>query len=501
MNKFTKKAMAVNVAVMMVVALLSGFISFSYITSTSDLVSTSAQDNACKTFVAAQGSTTGSLLIFLADLKLKCKTEKLEIKGETEDKIFTNVANSMDKCWNRYGKGEHDFLGSFGTEGNWCFACAKLTFEDETKDYSYTNSFIPWTKENGKKLSNGTKLTYHDILNLKYYNGDEQLLVNLSQGISEIDSLIQDGDPSLTSLVVSMSEKNLELINLAQKRIISDEEMYVVYRYDRIPKEMLEIIGDIAIGFTAGIVLESVLFWGVGALITVATLGTAGPVVVAVGAYKTGQKFNKAQKTKKAYGIAEKLISSTGKAIKLSQKSKTLKIIGNFDGTLKSTILVGNKLNKIDPKFADEFIELSSKLSSMGITHIDDIPKMIAKNEKAFDNLQEITLKAIDSGLIKNKGITKVVNIQQKQLTEINDLKDLKSDLEKIKSLKDLSDKNKAGAIEQTTSAIRNLFRLGGGLIGATGAAAYNSNNIQYVDLLNKEQYYRLCGTEPIITK
>jgi hypothetical protein len=499
MNNFAKKAMAVNILVMMVIALLSGFITFNYISSTSDLVSTTAEDSACKTFIAAEGSNIGSLFIFLSDLRLKCKKEEIEIKGEVEKEIFTNVANSMSKCWDRYGKGEYDFLGNFGTEGNWCFACAKLAFEDETKNYDYTSEFIPWTKTNLLKLGNGSKISYHDYLNLKYYNGDEQLLIDISSGINDINNLISDGDPTLTSLVVSMSEKNTELINLAQKRIDTSDNMYVVYRYDRIPKGDLEILGDVALGFVAGFVLEEVLFWGVGALLTVGTFGAAGPVVVAVGVYKTGKKVKQGEKTEKAYSLAQKLVSSTSTAIKTSQKSKVLKTIGIYDGSIKSALKISSKLEKISPDFSKYYLDIGKKLENLGVTNIDKIDDLKSLENSKLGEIEQLR-KLVISGKINPNDFKSIDNVQS-HLTKINDLDKLKIELSSVGDLTKLGTAEKASYVEKTFTYTRNLFRFGAGVIGATTAVAYNSNNVQYVDLLNKEQYYRLCGTEPIISK
>ena len=53
----------------------------------------------------------------------------------------------------------------------------------------------------------------------------------------------------------------------------------------------------------------------------------------------------------------------------------------------------------------------------------------------------------------------------------------------------------------KATSHMTKLLVVGGagGLIGAGAGIINNENNQQYVDVLTREQYYRLCGTQRAI--
>ena len=485
---------------MMVITLLSGFITANYIFTTSDLVTSSSDDLSCKSLISAKGNTVGSLLLFLSDVQLKCKKEEIILDGNSEVEDLSKIATTMSKCWDRYGSGELDFLGNFGTEGNWCFACAKLSFEDETKFYDYSETIIPYLKKGELKLSNGSKVSYHDYLNLKYFDGDQETLIDIDSGISEIENLIENGDPTLTSLVVSMSEKNSELRDLAQKYVSGEEESFVVYRYNRIPKETLDVILDVSGGFAAGIAMESVLFWGAGAVVTIATGGLAGPVVAAVGTYKAGKNYKKAEKLEKAYTLAENLISSSSDVIKYSKKSKILNTIGNFDGSMVSAFKVANKLKKVSPKFADYYLDIGKKLENLGIDNINKIDDVIKSNNLDLGKIEQLKRSIINGKLIDELELSKLGSVQS-HLTKIKDLETAKKELSIVGDLTKLSKAEQISTRDKLFKYARNTLKLGAGLLGASTASAYNSNNVQYVDILNKEQYYRLCGTEPIITK
>ncbi len=500
MKNFTKKATAINIAVMVVISLLSGFIVSDFVFTSSEVVTSTSDDLACKTFINSQDNAASSLIIFLTNLKLKCKTEKIGLDGDTEKEDLTKLANTMAKCWDRYGSGELDFLGKFGTEGNWCFTCAELTFDDKTKYYDYTQTIVPWLKKNDIKLANGSESSYYDYLNLNYFNGNDQTLSTIESGISEIEGYIEDGDPTLTSLVTSMSEKNLELIDLAQKSIDGNQNNFIVYRYNRIPKETYDIVVDVAIGFTAGFVLESILFWGVGAIITVGTLGTAGPVVAAVGTYRTGKSYKKSQRLEKAYLAAQKLIASTKDTIKFSKPSKVLNTINKFDGNIKSAYKIGDKLNKIDPDFAQFYLKVGKTLESLGIKNVKDIQGLIDSKNLNLGKIVELERLIITGKKIDVSKFDELGDIQS-NLNTIKQLTDLQSELKTADKLTDLSKAGDLATVDKIFKYSRLMLKLSSGLIGGSIAGTYNSNNVQYVDILNKEQYYRLCGTEPIITK
>lgn len=502
--KKNKKAMATVAVIGIVISLLSMYLISDFIFSTSELTSTTAQDQACQASILAKDSTLGGIATFFTSIQSSCKTEDYEIENSNSEDQFKQIATSMAKCWNRYGNGEYDFLSSFGTEGNWCFSCAKLSFEEKGPVYNYANDFVPYTQQTEFTLSNGTKLTYYNYLNLRYFDENNSGLVDIQSGINEINNLITDEDSAMKTLIFSLSEKNQELLDLASKQIDTNEEIFVIYRYDTIPQSTLEIIGTTAAsmgaGFGAGLAIESILFMGAGALLAIPTGGASLLVAGAAlskRAYTAVEKYSHLQEV---YLKIEKIYDLTGKAIKFSKPQKLINFYHKYDDTIHGLHDLATNVGKISNEIGVRIKHLHSSLDKLGIKNIDDLNEEIFNQEDKLKNLQEVTDKMIDNGVLtKDKDLDLLVQTESGYIEKIDELNKLRDELIKTRDLSQLATSaQKKSHLENMRKYTKTLTGLGTALISGKVASEYNSENIQYVDLLNKEQYYRLCGTEPI---
>jgi hypothetical protein len=502
----SKKAMATMTLVGIVISLLSMYVISDFIFSTSELTTTTAEDQACKSLILAKDSAAGAITDFFVGIKSQCKTEEFEIKPDIKDDQFKVIADSMAKCWNRYGEGESNFLSSFGSEGNWCFSCAKLSFKEKEKIYDYSNDFIPYTNTNTLKLSNGTKTTYHNYINLRYYDETTSSLADIDSGINEIKLMTEDGDSSMGPLLLSLSEKNQELLDLASKRIDTNENLFVVYRYDTIPEGTMEIMLDtlagVAIGTGAGIAIESVLFWGAGVILAPVTGGAS----LAVAAVATAAKVAKTSKTGKrvlnVYEQMEKIFQLTAQSIKFSKAQKIIKVFQKFDGSIENLAKLGTKLKNIAPDLSDKITNIQTSFNKLGIKNIDELSEKLLEKKDSLKHLQDATDQMIDNKVLTGgKTLDLIIQSEAKLVNQIDELKFLANEMSKVKDITKLTATQKKAHIENMRTYTKTLAGVAGAVTGGKVAANYNSENIQYVDLLNQEQYYRLCGTEPIITK
>jgi hypothetical protein len=501
-----KKAMATMTLVGVVISLLSMYIVSDFIFSTSELTTTTAEDQACKSLILGKNTIVGGIADFLIGVNSKCKTESYEITPDEPEDQFKIISNSMAKCWNRYGEGESNFLSSFGTEGNWCFSCAQLSFKEKGNVYDYSKEFIPYTNENDITLSNGTKLTYYNYLNLRYFEESNSSLADINSGILEISELTQEGDSAMGPLIMSLSEKNQELLDLASKKIDTSEDLFVVYRYDTIPESSMEILldtmGGVAMGTASGIAIESLLFWGAGVLLAPVTGGASLAVAAAVTAVKTVKASKTGKKVLTVYEKIEDILEVSAKSIKFTKAQKIIKVFEKFDGSIENLAKIGDKLSSISPDFSKKIKGIQSTFDKLNLKNIDDLDISLLENQDKLKHLQAATDQMIDSNVfIDDKFLDLIVKSEAGLVDQINELKILSKQMENIGDISKLSESVKTSHLNNMRTYTRLLAAVGGGLSGGVAAYNYNSENIQYVDLLNQEQYYRLCGTEPILTK
>lgn len=496
-KQYTKKANVVSIVALLVVSILSGFILLTYVSSTSELVSTSIEDQACRNFIAIKDTSAFKLYDFVNNINIKCKKEKIIIKGDSKEENLKQIGNSMNKCWNRYGSGEFDFLGNFGTEGSWCFTCAKLNFKDtDSEPISFSKEFMPWALSEPLKLANGTKTTYGKYIQIKYLNTSDKInLEVIYQGIIDLENIQEDSDYVTQPIINALKNKNTELFDLANKDLNPNEDLFVVYRYDRIPKSTMELIGSVGGGFLIGMAAESILTMGAGIVLAPFTFG--GSLI-----YSTGRVLNKA---KNVYDTSKKLlkfreiIEKISTSVKFSKARKAIKVFKNLDGTTESMYKGANALSKPFPEISKKLMDIGKKMDDLKIKKLDDIKPSNYKTQEKLDKLHDMVDTAIDNGFMSSNTIDKAIGIETKYVKKLKELRDLEKKLENVNKGIKAGTPAATNYLEMSKKFLKGILYITPGLIGATAVEEYNSNYIQYVDLLSKEQYYRLCGTEPII--
>ncbi|MFW6233027.1 MAG: hypothetical protein ACOC3Z_00005, partial [Nanoarchaeota archaeon] len=231
--KFNNKSNMQYMIGVVIVSLIGFFILMGFFINTGNVLVSSTDDTNCRSYIAAKDNLAVKIGEMFSKINSKCKVDKFEIDESEKDKVFKEIAESMRRCWYRYGEGEYDFLGNMDTEGNWCFACATISFNSKNKEiYSY-NDFVNWTSENKFTMSNGTEMSYFDYLSLKYSDATHE---NVSQVKDIINELISEDDKELEPILLHISQQYEYLQDLRLKQINTNEKNFVVYRYDRLPK-------------------------------------------------------------------------------------------------------------------------------------------------------------------------------------------------------------------------------------------------------------------------
>ena len=508
-KKINKKAGAQGYLISVMIIVLSFFIYLGFMANIQTKVATGADDLSCRVFVSMKDTKIIKTSEYFFEMKQRCKlNEPIDYSFEKDELENSNnkLLNSMSRCWYRYGEGKFDFLSDLKVEGNWCFICGEVRFDDPDSVVSYKD-FIHYAQ---KKKYNDS-MTYADYINLKYsdVSGNEMLKIR-----TEFKNLLIENknDNSFKEILKVVGDKLTYVDDLSSKKIDGkDKKMYIVYRYDRIPKDFTEKIEDASKNMMIGIggsIAFSMLAEG---LAEAAIFGTSagiasGGILAIPGAIfgfvkgsiksviKSGEAITKVLRINK---LLKKIIS----LIKLTKKVEKF---GEFSEEITKIMVKGEKL---------DILRLSEKLEDT-----NDFKKPLENMYKTLEHYKIDSIEDIDKVIIqKNFKISelekqintmkKVTKNQQKKGTKINNLAKYKRHVEDLEKLGDevtiiLENAKQTGNPITKTNAvkIKDYFRtfaiLSPGVIGAVGSSITNSNYNQYVDLMTREQYYRNCGTQ-----
>lgn len=487
-----KKGNAAFIFVTAITTIITFFIIIFFLVDNVDYIATEKDDIACRAIVMGQSSTVYKTVSeFTKDLDLRCKKDFIESEAIGQEEVFEEVSNSMLRCWQRYGSGEEDFLSNFNSDGSWCFTCAKLAFKNDDNAYSYSlgeTNFIDWLSKQYDEID-GEQVSYLETMQLKYSDIDSGRFDEISIAIDELQSLVDQEDPALRPLIYLLSEQNQNLIDLYKKQIYTGEEMYVVYRFDRLEKDTMETLVNVGVGMAAGLatefVVESVVTFGFGAVPSavskVASVIKAGKTTLII-----KEKLTKA-------------MSLIGDSIKFSKRTKM--VASSVDDAMDASIVVRSVDDLYD--LADNIGDAQDgvSLSNYVRTMADDLNKMGIDN---MDDVVEHTYDTIDEGK-RLVVVTDDIIDEAKRLpdADFDDIRQLERQHEEVAGLlegtSNVNDLNNNVDLKvKISTLLKNSARTAGVIVGGYVGYNYNDNNRQYVDVMTKEQYFRLCGAEPL---
>lgn len=513
-KKFQKKSNATYIFVLVITTVLFFLIYSFYITNLMSSIVPTTDDKICRAYVAAKSFPGVKIGEFFSNLNLKCKKDYIKIDSTKQDKVFTTIGDEMKRCWNRYGEGKYDFLSNYDSAtGTWCFVCGELDFSDDAqiKPIYKFNDFIDWSKKTKLMLANGSQTTYYNYINMKYSNADEKKFYDLRQ---QIDALKEEQDSSFKELLFVLNEQYEYLYDLSHKKIKTDETNYVVYRFDRVSSGFAQRtqtalyagVGTLIAGFVISNYIETIA-WGTatsvvcgatGAL-TGVTLGAASPslILCALMGGKTVESIGKdtietSAKISK-FTKLDSLASKIKESLVFTKEAKIALAFKKFTGSVDELLKIGAKVSKFDGKYGESLIELGKTLSKAGITHIDDIGTKIAAKERRIEILKDATY-----SLMKNNGLTEdcIKRLQKtntKIFTQLQTLKKLQTDASDVAKMK-TADITKEQA-SKLFKYVKTFAIVGSSIAAGTAAYQLDVDSRQHVELMTKEQYYRVCGT------
>ena len=245
-----KKSMAIlqEYIYISLILVIIGMVYISFSSTTTSTIS-KADVIACNSFLKIQSSsivksinTIDDLTGLLTQIDLNCKKQNLFIETDEKKKVFREIANSMNTCFDMYGSGKIDFLDNFEKK-NYCIVCSKINFENKNNAYEFSE-FLNWAKENKKDEEDN--LTFYQAINFKEGVKDEDSLVDIGM---EIEKMKQDEE--LIDFAIAFSRQKNDIYDLIYKEIDTNQEGYVIYNFERAPDYSGALKGA-AVGATVG---------------------------------------------------------------------------------------------------------------------------------------------------------------------------------------------------------------------------------------------------------
>lgn len=370
-----------------ILTLFMFFIMLNVLTGNYSIVASELDDQRCNIFVQGAGTTLYKAVDFFSNINVQCKKDRISISEDDKETVFREVADSMYRCWNRYGSGEHDFMSNVDTEGEWCYTCAKIDFEEnavfglslsqqEQEIFEY-KEFIRWTRENSPEDSEDS---YYDSMRLLYTDMNDQDLVEINQIMRDFELTVEEiqEEPEMRALVAHTSDEYQDLIDLRTKKINTAEDIYVVYKYNRADDgAVVEVMSAMAVSFGTAIVVDI----GVGLV----TGGAGFAKLVATGAKNTAKllklgrvieavkKIGKAKKFSKTYTISEDAVDSLTRSVRATEGIEEVASTGT---TVASTGLTSRQITTGLSSLAAGGITFSEfDLSLNHLQYVDIMPQ------------------------------------------------------------------------------------------------------------------------------
>lgn len=547
--KISKKANSLAYVIGILLAIMTFFIYLTFFTGIKTSIATSSDDLYCRVFVAAKDTKIVKTGEFFHEMRQRCKlNEPVKFNFDEKEESYDDLINGMSRCWYRYGEGEFDFMSNLDTNGNWCYLCGEVQLNDVSQSLAYKD-FIDYAKT--KKYNES--MTYAQYINLKYVSTNDDEIKGLRKDYEVLIS-DKDIDASVKSMIILLGEQINLIDDMRTKQINgADEKMYMVYRYDRIPKDFTEKINDAESGAKIGIgvglvtamvvegITEAVVVGGIGATVG----GTAGLGVGAIpgtiigglfgfvkGVFKPLYKgVNDIMKISRITNVIKraarvikntktiKNVDNVEDVVEISVKGKNIKLfskVTGYEASPDDIMKFASAIKKQDPIVAKHFEGLAKMMDDIGVKSFKEIDnkifsleKNIGKNDVFLDDfLKKTDAEKID--LLFAKKYANADDLVGNNLDDIIQDAIIKKDIDTAMAIENLRDlkfaaKNevellKSGAKVEDPVGIRNYLRIfylvGSGLVGGAISSSTNTNYNQYVDLLTREQYYRLCGTQ-----
>ncbi len=200
---------------LLIVAGISLIIYAFFFANLKDIISTTTEDEVCRTSAAIKAKTKAPLG-GESPFNLNCKINDFTSDAKSKEEVKLEIAKEMYRCWYKYGEGQIDFYGGWdmGSSETHCLICSRIGFDDDVEELtfgefgSYLNTPLPGKDETfaeyftqtpnakiqiGPKPGEGTSSAsvmdldkgVYVVFRVNKYNEDNQAIASLFTGEEE----------------------------------------------------------------------------------------------------------------------------------------------------------------------------------------------------------------------------------------------------------------------------------------------------------------------------
>ncbi len=139
---------------LLIVAGISLIIYAFFFANLKDIISTTTEDEVCRTSAAIKAKTKAPLG-GESPFNLNCKINDFTSDAKSKEEVKLEIAKEMYRCWYKYGEGQIDFYGGWdmGSSETHCLICSRIKFNENAEEItfnefgSYLNSPLPGREE------------------------------------------------------------------------------------------------------------------------------------------------------------------------------------------------------------------------------------------------------------------------------------------------------------------------------------------------------------------
>jgi hypothetical protein len=498
-NKKTISPMNIIIAITIFVIIF--VLMFVYIAERGTKLGSTQEDLACRAYLKLKSTSAveASEFLFFNDVRNRCVQDYVDENVDDKNETFNIIADSMQRCWYRYGEGQYDFLNFMKDKGNWCFTCAEIILDnnDENKIYDYKDLVTHLKRSTFEREEEGetTNIAYFDHINIKYT--DESVNFNYKSTEDEIKNLYgrSEGDFQIKALLLMLNGQLSHVRDAKNKAINTEENIYVVYRYDKFGDQSQEDIETLGLRGDTYDTVKS----GAELFIDYKALRLACRIPIPL-ACKAGLIWTALKSAERVINYANavairddinNIYNNLNSVIKYSKSEASQTGLFTYMGKVSDIENIAKGVARSDKDFGDALFELQEALKKLKIEEVEGLKTIEIKEPSEIIDLQIVISK-----INKNKYLDKIRNNEDASTSSLRELSSLETDMTVFVNLQAEEAIKDQVLMNSVINYIKVVINYASSLSDKNTIEVEDFTQRQYVDVMTEEQYYRVCGTK-----
>jgi hypothetical protein len=248
-----------KVAVAFIIATIVGILLVSFGSKMTSSVLEYVDDDKCKGYVLVASFLEDlvareSYNELLYSVQFYCNKFEEKLEGKNQDEQFREIADSMVRCWNKFGKGDVNFFNKWEikkSNSKLCFTCGIIHPNPDVNIPStyYKDDFLKFLKTEKKEVNEKTENGFEKVQK-KYIDLFLPGVIGI-EASEEFEKREENNKKQLEEMTTNKEELyelgsnfDVSIQGLKYKKINTNEKIYLVYRYDRFSRSFSQTVKD-----------------------------------------------------------------------------------------------------------------------------------------------------------------------------------------------------------------------------------------------------------------